>query len=584
MRINIQTRKNLIWFIVDSVRTFRTQADDRDRLDFMDEFGKESIEFLKAFASAPSSILSGAAMFTGMPSCFIARHFSDWQFDPEYILSLQDVLAQNGYTNYAIHNSKEDREVMRDLIQPISSHYFPKGISHGEWWTNAQLNLILENVLGNYPKQPAFYMLWYDCRRDPLVSEHVKQGMELFKKYGYYEDSVIVLTSDHGYPDPRTGLSQSTLRKQRHDMVVTDDNIQVPLFLRVPGIPPGKVHEMVGLVDLFPTLITLLGVECHDQRLDNVRGFDLTPLITGNGTPWKEERILRVDTRLTLAPGRVTALRTNTHKFVYYHDENIQSLYNLDQDPLELNDLLEKTPSKEIEELRDNFYNTFIRLQDELNKFHTDELVSTFNESIHLIRKFGKVKRLVLLSFAPPSFLQLITILFRSNFPGICIDLIINQDRIILDELKTSFDHVITVKNITPQIIKNAFQAGNMQHYDVALLITEQSSIGFDDPLAFKAAKIIGSHIILVDYNMKFYKRWIAHWIAPVRKYARNWIFYKQEPLLIIKDVFKLFDRGIKILILKQRPETPDMEKAKKMRDRELLANKDASAMLENNT
>ena len=63
-------------------------------------------------------------MFTGMPSCFISRHFDDWQFDPTVIISLQNLLAEKGFTNYAIHNSKEDREVMRDLIrciQPIDA-------------------------------------------------------------------------------------------------------------------------------------------------------------------------------------------------------------------------------------------------------------------------------------------------------------------------------------------------------------------------------------------------------------------------------------------------------------------------------
>ena len=91
-------RKNLIWIIVDSIRAYRTGADERDRLDIMDEFALESVEFLNAFTSAPSSILSGAAMFTGMPSCFVARHFDDWQFDPKVIISLQEVLSSAGYT------------------------------------------------------------------------------------------------------------------------------------------------------------------------------------------------------------------------------------------------------------------------------------------------------------------------------------------------------------------------------------------------------------------------------------------------------------------------------------------------------
>jgi len=189
---------NLIWIIVDSVRTYRTYTDDRDRLDVMDELAMESVEFLNAYTSAPSSILSGAAMFTGMPCCFISRHFDAWQFDPNVIISLQNILAGEGYENYAIHNSKEDREVMKDLIFPISAKHFPKGISHGKWWTNQQMNQILENILDTDFETPAFFMLWYDCREDPNVSDMVKKGLQVFRDKGLYENSVVVMCSDHG--------------------------------------------------------------------------------------------------------------------------------------------------------------------------------------------------------------------------------------------------------------------------------------------------------------------------------------------------------------------------------------------------
>ena len=39
MKKNME-KKNIFWFIIDSVRTFRTGEDDRDRIDIMDEFSK----------------------------------------------------------------------------------------------------------------------------------------------------------------------------------------------------------------------------------------------------------------------------------------------------------------------------------------------------------------------------------------------------------------------------------------------------------------------------------------------------------------------------------------------------------------
>jgi len=569
-------RKNLIWIIVDSIRAYRTGADERDRLDIMDEFALESVEFLNAFTSAPSSILSGAAMFTGMPSCFVARHFDDWQFDPKVIISLQEVLSSAGYTNYAIHNSKEDREVMQDLLHPISYRYFPKGISHGKWWTNHQVNLILENVLNAGVQGPSFFLLWYDCRDDPLVSDTVKEALQLFKNFGLYDDSVIVITSDHGYPDPRSGITQARGRmNMRHDMVVTDDNIRVPLFIKYPGCEPHKVHHLVGLIDLFPTLLHLLEVETDDPRMKNVQGLDLSKLLEDGSAQW-ESRVIRIDTRLTLAPGRITVLRTDKYKYVFYHDENAEGLFSLENDPLELDDLLEH-PSPEIEKLRVDFREQFEMSQDQLHHFHIEELETAFERNVQRIKEI-KIKRLLLLSVAPRVFLYIITKSFRRNFPGISIDILSLEDRELPPESGALFDQVLIAEKIDTQAAKRELKSGKISRYDVSLVIREKSDVDFDDPAIYNIAKILGNKVLMVTYNMKFYSRFLSQWLWPVRKYRRNWEFYKNEPGLLFNDILKLIKNGVIYLILKKRVETPDMLKEKKIRDKGLLTAKERMA------
>ena len=81
-----------IIIIVDSVRYYRSGVDDRDRLEIMDQFSQDAVEFTNAFTSAPSSVMSAAAMFTGMDSCFLARNYNDWEFDNRNVVSLQQVL------------------------------------------------------------------------------------------------------------------------------------------------------------------------------------------------------------------------------------------------------------------------------------------------------------------------------------------------------------------------------------------------------------------------------------------------------------------------------------------------------------
>jgi len=561
--------KNLIWIIVDSVRTYRTFADDRDRLDVMDEVGEESVEFLNAYTSAPSSILSGAAMFTGMPCCFISRHFDAWQFDPNVIISLQNILAGEGYGNYAVHNSKEDREVMKDLIFPISAKQFPKGISHSKWWTNQQMNQILENIFDTGFKTPAFFMLWYDCREDPNVSDMVKKGLQIFKDEGLYENSVVVMCSDHGYPDPRTGLNKSTMRETRHDMIVTDDNVRIPLFIKFPNCRPGKVSDVVGTVDLLPTILSLLEIKCDDPRMNNVKGYDLIDLLKGKERSWND-RIVRIDTRLRLAKGRVTALRSNRYKYVYYHDEKVEELYDLKSDPNEMKELL-KSPSTKTDALGLEFRKLLDESQDELNGFHISELELAFERNV---KKIGgnEIEKILLMSTAPFMFLNLLISCFRQTFERVSIDLLIPDSGSLNRESQSLFDRIIRISAMNLGIVREAKKREKLSRYDVGLVICENSSVGFDDPKLYRVAKTMAGKVYVVDYNMKFYNRLINLWARPLRRLKHDRIFYKQEPLLIFRDLIYYIRIGMKYLFKGKFAETPDMEKVKKMRDRAILA------------
>ena len=78
----------------------------------------------------------------------------------------------------------------------------------------------------------------------------------------------------------------------------------------------------------------------------------------------------------------------------------------------------------------------------------------------------------------------------------------------------------------------------------------------------------------MVTYNMKFYNRFIALWVMPLRKYKRNWEFYKHEPLLLFKDLYKLIKNGINYLILKNEVVTPKMKTVRDYRQKILRAQK----------
>jgi len=126
--------KPVIFIVVDSVRSFKTGLDDRDKLDVMERFSSEAIDFTNAFCSAPSSIMSASSMFTGLISAYISRNYHDWQFtEKSSIISLQSILKSKGYSIFSIDNSKESREMMQSLTLPLKKKYYPKGISHADF-------------------------------------------------------------------------------------------------------------------------------------------------------------------------------------------------------------------------------------------------------------------------------------------------------------------------------------------------------------------------------------------------------------------------------------------------------------------
>lgn len=565
---------NLIWIVIDSVRSYRTGVDDRDRLDVMDKFGEEAIEFTNAFASAPSSALSASTMFTGLPACFISRHFNDWDFDEQKITSVQKLLMDQGCPLYTIFDSREGRRMMRKLIHPLPSKYYPKGISHGSWWTNKECTDILEHVLNSTNQDfPACYTMWYDCRRDPYTSNEVERALEILKKYRIYDNSIIIMCSDHGYPDPSTGLTEETMKKYSHDVIITDDNIKVPLLLKYPGCPEGvKIDEVIGTIDLFPTVCDLLGLPQQNQEF-NYKGQSLLPLINKQDfTP----AVVRTDTRLNLAACRVTSLRSNKYKYVYYWDESIEELYDLIEDPYETKDLLKSSPATDWESMLTDFRNLMNGMEDKVNSYHVSDLDGNFHRNINKLMSEIKQKgaRRILLTSkgAPEIMVECFLNSAKKAFPSADIDLLVTE-RDLANYKEMAFRKIHAPTKLTMAQMSGSEVFKN--EYDVVFYLTENSRQGFIDENILKILKNIkGESSYMLDYNFDTYSRFLSNWVWPVKNYIGNNIyFYRDEPALIFKDIWVLCSLALH-KIFRRKGLSIDADKVKKMRDRALKANK----------
>ena len=172
-----------------------------------------------------------------------------------------------------------------------------------------------------------FWFLDFNCREDPNTSNLVKDSFQALNDAGYTEDNTIfILCSDHGYPDPTTELNEEYFNGIGHDMILTDDNVKVPLIIKVPHASHGvKFEHQVGLVDVLPTIFETLQIKYKNLNT-SFQGKSLLSIINNQE---EDNRIKRVETRLPMDVKRIGCFRNNDFKYIYLYNDELEYFYDL---------------------------------------------------------------------------------------------------------------------------------------------------------------------------------------------------------------------------------------------------------------
>jgi len=145
-----------------------------------------------------------------------------------------------------------------------------------------------------------------------------------------YPHSVIIIASDHGEEFwERGGMG--------HGATLHREQLRVPLLIRAPGLPRGRVETPAELLDILPTVARLIGADADPawQGKDLFRADAVhEPRFSRTYGPWPE---LRVDAEAVL-DGGAKLIRDNTHEQT--------RLYDLETDPGEHNDLAPDQPER----------------------------------------------------------------------------------------------------------------------------------------------------------------------------------------------------------------------------------------------
>ncbi len=161
----------------------------------------------------------------------------------------------------------------------------------------------------------------YDCEIhtvDRAVGELLKYLDES------YPDAIIIVSADHGEEFGDHG-------GKYHGTTLYDEQVRVPLIIRVPGVEHHVVREPVSLVDLMGTVLSMLEIPVPAR----VRSRDLSGFIAKRDS----HRL----TTFCQVHDKFMAVRTD-YKLIWDEEKDLARLYDLVADPGEITSVASAKP------------------------------------------------------------------------------------------------------------------------------------------------------------------------------------------------------------------------------------------------
>ncbi len=368
----IATPKNVLVILVDTLRVDHLGFAGYERATSpnMDALAGESTVFLDAYATAPHTPRS-------IPSLFFSRYASHMKWKgaqynypsalPEN-LSVFEVLQERGWHNegYSSHFYFEPKRGMdqgfaswdntgagtiaesnddiaapriwarfepaleqaaaRRQTQPFSLfvHLFEP---HARWIGHkahdfGPADSPQQRHINNYDSEIAF------------VDTYVGKIIKKLKALELYDDTIIILTSDHGEAFNDHGVFF-------HGQNLFNEIIRVPLVIRVPGLKPQVVRGQVSLVDIAPTLLDLQGITIPAE----FEGVSLLDVVQGRA-PVPDRPVFSELLPYTNWKEHHKAIIQGDSKLIRIITAGTEQLYDLKADPLEKQNLTRQDPER----------------------------------------------------------------------------------------------------------------------------------------------------------------------------------------------------------------------------------------------
>ena len=161
-----------------------------------------------------------------------------------------------------------------------------------------------------------------------FTDHNVGRILEALDIFGLSNNTRVVYTSDHG---DNMGARRLWGKSTWHD-----ESAGIPLIISGPDIPPGQqIDTPVSLVDMYQTILNGVGLKICDED-KNLPGYSLIDLAI-NGAD--EERVVFGEYHGAGAISAAYMIRTSKYKYIHYANGFDPELYDLSNDPEEMENL-----------------------------------------------------------------------------------------------------------------------------------------------------------------------------------------------------------------------------------------------------
>ncbi len=354
---------NVVLITIDTLRADHLSCYNPGfaRTPHIDALAEKGVLFTHAFAHVPMTLPSHTSILTGTLPLYHGIHDNYGFRASEKLTTMAEFLKARGYATAAfigafpldsrfglaqgfdLYDEKYPSKNMRTFFFP--ERKAKKVIDAALAWLSANQGkrfFVWVHVFD--PHQPYDPPPPYDSQyKDDLYSGEIAYTdaqlgrlFEYLKEKGLEENTLVVITSDHG-----EGLGDHG--ESTHGYFAYNSTIHIPLIFYAPGIfPHRKVDTYVAHWDIFPTVAEIIGEKPPSQ----VQGRSLVPALRGKKMEDEEIYFESLSPFLSRGWAPLRGLIKDRFKFI---DLPIKEAYDLTRDFSEEHNIYGTPKSRELE-------------------------------------------------------------------------------------------------------------------------------------------------------------------------------------------------------------------------------------------